>query len=259
MAAFAKKKGKPMIYLYPDKHAYALDVNVLVQRANRGEIFLLMEDSLAAQDFGSKFVDGLEPVGLMHANTMLACMVMMTDVPRATLGDMPPSQALPLYAMLVYMLTERPNAKFERANDVASELKKLHVPDLPSLYQTVNAISDALLGGLPKSIRLEDIKQFLEDAIRESTGLPPQKHMAYYNFIRREKIMTDKIKAVSLAHPDRDVHVVVNAIHVSGEDSKKFLEGMAVNAVAYKDLHAMIEEYYPKRRLVDRIGEHRLR
>jgi hypothetical protein len=259
MAAFLEKRNHTMLYLYPDKHTYALDLDVLVQRANRGELFLLMEDSLAARGFGSKFVDGLEPTSLMGANTMLACMVMMSDVSHATLGDMVSGQAFPLYAMLVFMLKTHPDAKFERANDVANELKKMHVPDLHSLYEIVKAISDALLGGVPKSIKLEDIRQFVADTIRERTGVPTKKHMAYYQFIRREKIMADKINAVRLAHPDRDVHVVVGACHVSGGDSEALLDSLAVNLPAYQELHALIEEYYPKQRLVDLIGEHSLR
>lgn len=254
-----KKKGEKMIYVYPDKHNYALELGVLVQRANRGELFLLMEDSLAAKDFGSKFVDGLEPAGLMDTNTMLACMVMMTDVANQTLGDMVQSQAFPLYAMLVFVLKKYPNGKFERANDVSSELKKLHVPDLPSMYNMVKTISDALLGGVPKSIRLDDIKQFVADTIRERTGIPINQHIAYYNFIRREKIMADKIKAVASAYPNRDVHVVVGACHVTGDDSKEFLDSLGVNVSAYQDLNALIEEHYPKQRLADLIGEHRLR
>ena len=248
-----------MIYLYPEKHADMLDLEALVKRANRGDIFLLMEDGLTAGMLKSPFIDALEPVTMMSANIMLACMVMMTDTSHETIGDLPGSEGFVLYSMLVKMLGTYPGDQFAGLNYVAQELGKMPVQNLPELYYNVKNISDTLLGGVPSTVKTKNIKQYVEDLCIARTGLTPKQHMAYYNFIKREKIMADKIRSVTAAHPDLDVHVIVGACHISGELTEDILHTLAVNAPSYQELTKLIEEYYPRQRLLDLIGDHVIR
>jgi len=254
-----EQKKKVMIYLYPEKHADMLDLEALVLRANRGDIFLLMEDGPTASMFKSPFINALEPVVMMSPDTMLACMVMMTDTTHETIGALPGTEGFVLYSMLVKMLGAYPDDRFAGLNYVAQELDRMPIQNLPELYYNVKNISDTLMGGVPSSVKTGEIRQYVEDLCTARTGLIAKQHMALYNFIKREKIMADTIQSVTAAHPDLDVHVIVGACHISGELTNDFLQTLAVNVPSYQELTRLIEEYYPKQRLLDFIGDHVIR
>jgi len=248
-----------MIYLYPEKHANTLDLDALVQRAHRGDIFLLMEDGLTALTFQSPFIDALEPVKLMSIDTMLACMVMMCDTSHETIGAMPGTEGFVLYSMLVYALSAYSDERFSGLNYVAQELQKYALQSLPELYQATKNISDNLLGGVPSSVKIADVGQYVEDLVTARTGLSSKQHMALYNFIEREKTMAEKIQTVIADNPNLDVHVIVGACHISGEIPEDLLNSLAVNVPSYQELTALIEDFYPKQRLLDLIGDHVVR
>jgi hypothetical protein len=245
-----------MIYLYPEKHTHLLDLDALVKRAGTGEIFLLMEDGVVATLLQAPNVDALEPVVMMSPDTMLACMAMMTDTTHETIGAMPLTEGYVLYAMMVYILASDEECSCESLDLVAAALRNLKVESLPELYKMVKTISDELLGGVPSSIPVKDLRLFVEGAIARRTGMSVNQHLAYYNFVGREKTMAESISRVQEAFPGVDVHVVLGACHVTGNFDDEMINSLNVNALSYKDLCAIIEEHYPKQRLCDLIGEH---
>ncbi len=248
-----------MIYLYPERHANTLDLDALVQRANRGDIFLLMEDSPTALTFNSPFIDALEPVEMMSLDTMLACMVMMCDTTHDIIGDYPGTEGYVLYSMFVYVLGWYPDERFAGLNYIGLELRTIGSKSLPEVYQAVKTISDALLGGIPRSVKRLDISQFVDAVVSARTGLSAKQHMALYNFIKREKTMAEKIQAVSAKHKGLDIHVIVGACHISGDLADGLLDSLAVNVPSYKELTTLVEGFYPKQRLLDLIGDYVVR
>jgi len=248
-----------MIYLYPEKHTQLLDLDALVKRAATGELFLLMEDGAVATLLQAPNVDALEPVTMMSPDTMLACMAMITDTTHETIDAMALTEGFVLYAMTVYILASDEECYCEGLDTVALSLRGLNVETLPELYKMVKTISDTLLGGVPGKLPVKVIREFVEGTIARRTGMSMNQHMAFYNFVGREKTMADTIMRVQHDNPGLDVHVVLGACHVSGIVDDEVINSLNVNALAYKDLCAMIEEHYPKQRLCDLIGEHVLK
>lgn len=257
--AAAAKKQKKMIYLYPEKHAHTLDLDALVRRAQRGESYLLMEDGPTALTFQCPYIDSLEPVTMMSVDTMLACMVMMCDSPHETIEAMPGTEGFVLFSMLMRILSTYSDNRFAVLNYAAQELLKFTPKSLPELYQAVKSVSDNMMGGVPGFLKTVDIGDYVKDLVAARTGLPPKQHMVLYNFIKRERIMADKIQALRTEHPKSDIHVIVGACHISGDISKELLHSLAVNVASHQELSMMIEEFYPKQRLLDLIGDHVVR
>jgi len=263
-----------MIILYPDRHVRALNIEALVQRASRGELYLLLEDAHVvkkireqssqgfASDFAQSFVGQLEENGGLSTDVVLACLVMAVDAPQETIGAMEPQAGFILYCMLVYVLAVEPDLmkEFEDLQPVAAELRlELPLETMTDVYRAVNSASKRLLGGIPKNVRLEEVKSLTERAIAGRTGLSPSQHMVRYNFIEREKHMAQRILEVAAAFPQLDVHVVIGACHVTGDLSNEFINTLNVNVPSYVDLMNLIETQYPGQRLVNLIGAHEVR
>jgi hypothetical protein len=163
--------------------------------------------------------------------------------------------------MLVYVLAVEPNIhEFEDLEPVAAELRlQTPIHTMMDVYRAVNDASKRLLGGIPKHVRLAEIKNLTERIIAARTGLLPLQHMVFYNFIQREKIMAQRILEAVEAHPELDVHVVIGACHVTGDLSNEFINTLNVNVPSYVDLMNLIEQHYPGQRLVSLIGAHEVR
>jgi hypothetical protein len=258
-----------MIILYPDRHVRALNIDALVQRALRGELYLLLEDANIVQqilaqsptDFVGQLEGQLTASGGLSTDVVLACLIMAVDSPQKTIGAMEPQTGFILYCMLVYVLAVEPNIhEFEDLEPVAAELR-LQTPmhTMTDVYRAVNSASKRLLGGIPKHVRLTEIKNLTERIIAARTGLLPLQHMVLYNFIEREKIMAQRILEAVATHPELDVHVVIGACHVTGDLSNEFISTLNVNVPSYVDLMNLIEQHYPGQRLVTLIGAHEIR
>jgi hypothetical protein len=187
---------------------------------------------------------------------MLACMSMMTDTTHETIGEMVLTEGFVLYAMAVYILASDEECSCDGLDAVAFAVRGLKVESLAELYKTVKAISDTLLGGVPSKLRVKDIRNFVEGTITRRTGMSINQHLAYYNFVAREKTMADTILCVQNENPGLDVHVVLGACHVTGPFDDGLINSLNVNVPSYRELCAIIEEHYPKQRLCDLIGEH---
>jgi len=280
-----------MIILYPDRHVRALNIGALVQRALRGELYLLLEDGQTVSQIAqlnqgrTEFVDHLEPGSSFSTDVLLACLLMAVDSPHDTIGAMEPHVGFILYSMLVYMLalepalelavepalelavepdmTRRPFEDLEPvAAEVATELAATAGPAqslMERVYHAVKAASDRLLGGIPRNVRLADVKAFTERAIARRTGLLPLQHMVFYNFIEREKVMARRISEAVAANPALDVHVVIGACHVTGNLSDEFINTLNVNVPSYVELNNLIEQHYPGQRLANLLGPHEVR
>lgn len=290
-----------MIVLYPDRHVRALNIGALVQRALRGELYLLLEDGQVVKQITqlhrgcTEFVGQLEPATALSTDVILACLVMAVDCQHDTIGAMEPQAGFILYCMLVYVLAVEVRAEaeseagaeagaeavvgpeedeeseagaeagaeaepFQDLGPVAAEVAaSLSSETMMDVYQAVKAASDRLLGGIPRNIRLLDVKNLTERVIARRTGLTAAQHMAFYNFIEREKVMAQRISEAAAAHPALDVHVVLGACHVTGNLSEEFINTLNVNVPSYADLNNLIEQHYPGQRLVNLIGEHEVR
>lgn len=252
-----------MIILYPDRHVRALNVNALVERALRGELYLLLEDGTLASHFGpsGQFIGALEPDSQLSTDVMLACLVMAVDSPAETIGDMEPQAGFILYCILVYVLATDPDSDVELLRPVAKEVASKLEPgwSMPEVYLAAKAASDRVLGGVPRAVRLSDVKNVAHEAIARRTGMDPEQHMVYYNFILREKAMAERILQVKASHPHLDVHVVLGACHVTGDLSNEFISSLNVNVPSYVDLINLVERHFPNQRLVNLIGEHAVR
>ena len=263
-----------MIILYPDRHVRALNIDALVQRALRGELYLLLEDTAMVQQILDRsptdFVGQLETSGGLSTDVILACLIMAVDSPQETIGEMEPQAGFILYSMLVYVLAVEPSIKeFGDLQPLAAELRfqlglelglELALqPTMMDVYRAVNSASKRLLGGIPKHVRLAEVKSLIERTITARTGLLPLQHMVLYNFIEREKRMAQRILEVATAHSELDVHVVIGACHVTGDLSNEFINTLNVNVPSYVDLMNLIEQHYPNQRLVNLIGAHEVR
>ena len=291
-----------MIILYPDRHVRPLNINALVQRARRGELFLLLEDGQMVNQIAEQgcveFVDKLEPGSGMTTDVVLACLVMAVDSQHDTIGAMEPQVGFITFCMLVYLLAVEPvelhMEPVEPVESVAESMESVVEPHVEpvepvkpvlarqpfedleqvsaevaaklegkhtmadGVYLAVKAAADRVLGGIPRHVRLLDIKHYAERVIARRTGLNPLQHMALYNFIEREKVMARRISEAVAANPTLDVHVVIGACHVTGNLSNEFINTLNVNVPSYMDLNALIEQHYPGRRLTNLIGEHQV-
>jgi hypothetical protein len=254
-----------MIILYPDRHVRALNVDALVKRATRGELYLLLEDGNVASHFvqfaDTEFISSLELERQMSLDVILACLVMAVDAPHETIGEMEPQAGFILYCILVFVLATDPECDVEALRPVVTELGPMlpTLQSMPDVYRAVKEVSDRVLGGVPRSVRLSDAKSVAHAAIARRTGMDPEQHMVYYNFILREKAMAARILEVAAKYPTLDVHVVLGACHVTGDLSNEFISSLNVNVPSYVDLTNLIERHYPNQRLVNLIGEHAVR
>jgi hypothetical protein len=186
---------------------------------------------------------------------------MAVDAPHETIGEMEPQAGFILYCILVFVLATDLECDFEALRPVVAELGPTlpTLQTMPDVYRAVKAVSDRVLGGVPRGVRLSDAKGVAHAAIARRTGMDPEQHMVYYNFILREKAMAARILELQARHPTLDVHVVLGACHVTGDLSNEFISSLNVNVPSYVDLTNLIERHYPNQRLVNLIGEHAVR